>query len=124
MTWLGALRFGAPSHGGIILFVFGFLVSAFGLALASAPSSPDELGVLGLVLGPTLVAFGLPGLIVGAAILRHHRTAQLFGILAASLYGAVLASLGLAGSIVFIILGVMLFVAAGSLLVAYRRNEV
>ena len=70
------------------------------------------------------MAFGLPGLIVGAAILRHHRTAQLFGILAASLYGAVLASLGLAGSIVFIILGVMLFVAAGSLLVAYRRNEV
>ena len=124
MSWLGALRFGAPSHGGIILFVFGFLVSAFGLALATAPSTPDEAGVIGLVLGPTLVAFGVPALVIGVGILRHHRWAQLVGILGGSLYGAILVSLGLAGSFVFVALGAMLFVAAVSLLIAYRAHEV
>lgn len=122
MTWLGSLRFGAPSHGGIILFVFGFLVGAFGLALLSAPPTPDELGSIGILLGPVLIAFGLPAFIVGAAILRHHRWAQLAGILVASLYGAILASLGLSGSFVFLALGVMLFLAAVSLLVAYRAH--
>ena len=122
MTWLGAFRFGAPSHGGILLFVFGFLMSAFGLALAAAPPAGDiDIGPL---LGPVLIFYGLPPLFFGVAILRHHRWAQLAGILVGSLYGAMLLSLALAGSLVPAILGVTLLIAAWSLLVAYRTHEV
>jgi hypothetical protein len=124
MSWLSALRFGSPSHGGIILFAFGFLVCAFGIALMAAPATPDDIGAFGQVVGLYVFLFGVPPVAVSVAILRHHRWGQLGGILVGSLYGAILLSLGLAGSIEPIVLGILLFIATWSLIVAYRSREI
>jgi len=110
-------------RGGYLLLVPGLLIVALGVAIGFAEPGEGELGDLGHVLAPYIAAIGIIPLLVGVAVLRRNRVAQVLGIVVGGLYAAFFILSGLGGNVIAILLGLVFMLAALSLLSAFRAGE-
>jgi len=110
-------------RGGFLLLVPGLLIVTLAAALAFAERGEGEFGDLGHVLAPYIAGFGLLPLLVGVAVLRRHRVAQVLGIAVGGLYGVFFILSGLSGNLVSLLLGLVFILAALSLVSAFRAGE-
>ncbi len=110
-------------RGGFLLLVPGLFILALAAAFAFAEPGAGEFGGLGQALAPYVAAFGLLPLLVGLAVLRHHRVAQVLGAVVGGLYGAFFIQAGLRGSPIAFLFGLVFILAALSLVSALRAGE-
>jgi hypothetical protein len=110
-------------RGGYLLLVPGLLIVAVGAIFALAEPSPGEFGNLGQVLAPYILAIGLVPLLVGLAVLRHVRAAQVIGVVVGGVYGAFFVLASMSGNLVTLLLGISFFLGMLALLSAFRAGE-
>ena len=101
----------------------GLLILTIAVAFAFAEGQPVEGGNLAQVFAPYIAVFGLLPLLIGLAVLRHHRVAQVLGVVVGGLYGAFFILTGLQGSPIAIVFGGAFILAALSLVGALRAGE-
>ncbi len=113
----------AARRAGYLLLVPGLFIVALAVTFALAQPGADEFGGIAQALAPYVAVFGLAPLLVGLAILRRHRVAQVLGVVVGGLYGAFFIQGGLSGSPIAFLFGLVFVLAALLLVSALRSGE-